>query len=44
VEINIPTKFSWEGEDKILERPGCRLEGFVKFDFLKKVCDNAYWI
>lgn len=35
------TKFSWKSEDKILERPGRRLEGFIKFDF-KKGCLRMY--
>jgi hypothetical protein len=29
---------------KILKRPGRRLEGFIKFDFKKKVCEDVHWI
>jgi len=38
-------KFSWKSEDKILERPGRRLEGFIKFDLIKKrVFEDVHWI
>lgn len=38
------TKFNWKSEDKILERPGRRLEGFIKFYLKKGVCEDVHWI